>query len=268
MMRKSYSVTTIQNTKDIRHKRSKSAMIKGKKDMQGTQLPSPESKVGYQIRLNFGSMNNVQQVDSLTENFVTIRDEFRFSLINEYGPQRANRLYEKHAKRSHYLLINAEEDNDKAAMVRAFLEGHHDRPNIKGRWDIPLGSQRLAEWEQLLQSATVVLVFLSRALCEDEILSLIFPSLFILERLTVPLYLENFSLEEMERKFRSHLRPVLYYYGIKLYDQSVERIKEDIDNLHAKHKSNFGDHYSQEIAALEGLVDRINSPNVCPCGEC
>ncbi|XP_064099946.1 uncharacterized protein LOC135210916 isoform X2 [Macrobrachium nipponense] len=212
------------------------------------------------------STSSVQLDFMSSERLMKMRDDLRFSLIRKYGPSRAKTLYEKHVKQCHYLIINAEEDDEMAALVRKLLEDHRDSPTIKGRWNIVLGSQRLAVWQQLIQSATTILVFLSRALCKDEILSFTFPGILTQDRIIVPIYLEEFTLQECEKEFLSNLRPVVYSYGTTLYDRSTEGIKEFVDNLHSKFS--FVKHYYKEVKALQDLLMPTDLFNICPCGEC
>ncbi|XP_066987357.1 uncharacterized protein [Macrobrachium rosenbergii] len=233
------------------------------------RLPSTDClPVGAAGQSNPSSDNSSSVLsDSLSSaRLIKIRDDLKFSLINKYGLSRAKTLYEKHVERCHYLLINAEEDEEMAAVVRKLLEDSSGSPVIKGRWNVVIGSQRLAVWQQLIQSATTVLVFLSRALCRDEILSLTFPSVLTQDRLIVPLYLEEFTPQEVEREFLSNLKPVVYSYGPALYDRNSERIKEYVDNLHSKF--NFVKHYYEEVKALQDLLMPTGMLNICPCGEC
>lgn len=198
-----------------------------------------------------------------------IRDELESSLIHMVGHSKAKRLMKNHVEQSHFLLINVDDDPDKAMgeRIRSLIENYPTPLRVTGRWNVPLGAQRLSVWQRLIESATTVLVILSRALCRDGILTLCFPEALIRKQAIIPLFLEPFSDEEVESEIPSQLRPIVLNYGKNLYGDGCN-LENYVGTLH-KHFDHKR-HYEQEIQSLESLLDKYkNNPNyVCKCGNC
>lgn len=176
--------------------------------------------------------------------------------------RRANNLFVNHAQQWHYLLVYAEEDATLGTKLRRILETY-EHVTVAGPWEVRLGDQRLDVWQRLLESSTVVLVLLSRALLRDEVLGICFPGTLIRRNSVVPLFVEPLEAEEITPS----LKPIIHRSGEKIYRRDWNA-KSYLQALHKTYT--FDVHYDREVFLLEQLLEEIRSnvSYVCRCGNC
>ncbi|KAK7083293.1 hypothetical protein SK128_010004 [Halocaridina rubra] len=196
-------------------------------------------------------------------------NELRLKLINEVGPLKYKHLYKNHVQQTHFLIIYADEDPDRemAWEIKMKLEHCCSTFKIQGKWNILLGMQRLDAWQKLIESATTILVIISRALCRDKVLTLVFPEVLIRNQVVVPLFLEPFTEDDVEREIPSQLRPIVYKYGTELYTDRCN-IGNYVQKLYKLFE--YERHFKQEIKSLASLLHKyVQDPAyICPCGKC
>ncbi|XP_047494388.1 uncharacterized protein LOC125042649 [Penaeus chinensis] len=196
------------------------------------------------------------------EKLVEQRNELMSKLIKTVGNRRANNLFVNHAQQWHYLLVYAEEDAALGTKLRRILEGYK-YVTVAGPWEVQLGDQRLDVWQKLLESSTMVLVLLSRALLRDKVLGICFPGTLIRRNSVVPLFVEPL----LEEEITPVLKPIIHRSGEKIYRHNWNA-KSCIQALHKSYRHDV--HYGREVFLLEQLLEEIKSDvnYVCRCRKC
>ncbi|XP_063605637.1 uncharacterized protein LOC134780716 [Penaeus indicus] len=196
------------------------------------------------------------------EQLVEQRNVLMSELIKTVGSRRANNLFVNHAQQWHYLLVYAEKDTALGTKLRKILEGY-EYITVAGPWEVQLGDQRLDVWQKLLESSTMVLVLLSRALLRDEVLGICFPGTLISRNSVVPLFVEPLDEEEITPV----LKPIVHRSGEKIYGHDWNA-KSCIQALHKSYMPDV--HYGREVFLLKQLLEEIKSDvnYVCKCRKC